>query len=140
MTDQKLDPMNQARKRLLLDHVWWGALSLRLKIEATELVERASVDGVTLRYRPSWFETLPADEQEAVCAHEVEHVALLHMSRLGSRDPKLANIAMDHVVNLDLKEAGFRVPEPHYADPQYAGMSFEKVYALLKQQQDNEQA
>lgn len=131
MKTEERDPMVEARKVCVLSHPWWGALALRLNIQEDPNIEKACTDGVTLRYNKTWFETLTPQEREAVVAHETEHCALGHPWRIGSRDMETANVAADHVVNLDLAAAGFHVPQPHYADPKFSGMSFEKVYAIL---------
>ena len=131
--------MTQVRKRLVLDRPWWGALALRLQIKENKQITTTCVDGITMQYNPSWFESLTDEEQDAVVAHEVNHCVLEHMLRLGHRDIKLANISMDHVINLDLKAAGFRLPEPHYADPKFSHMAWEAVYATLKEEQDQKE-
>lgn len=139
-TIDKLDPMNQARKRLILDHEWWGSLSLRLQIVPDENVRTAETDGVSLWYNPKWFEALSRSEQDAVCAHEIEHCALGHIFRIEGRDLDVANEAADHVVNLDLLAAGFELPQPCFMDARFDGMSFEKVYSILKTERERKSA
>ena len=53
------------------------------------------------------------------------------MMRLGEFNPRKWNIATDHVINLQLIERGFKMPEGGLADPRYTGMSAEEVYKLL---------
>src|SRR5436853_3294581 len=115
------DPMNAARMRLILDQerTWWGILGLRLKVEPKDTIPTAETDGTTLWYNAGWFGELSKAEQDAVCAHEIEHCALGHPFRMGSRDRDLANVAMDHVINLDLAQAGFRLPQPCYQDSRF---------------------
>jgi len=134
------DPMSKTRTNLVIDRPWWGALSLKLKIVPTDRVPTAETDGVELRYNPTFFETLSTRQREGLLAHEVEHCALLHPFRIGSREHELTNIAMDHVVNLDLLAAGFELPVPHLADPRFANMSFEKVYSILAAEQEKAKA
>ena len=139
MTTTTSDLMHATRTRLVMNHPWWGSLALHLQIVADETVETACVNGVQLRYNPTWFGALTTPEQEGVCAHEVAHCALGHIFRMKGRDHETANVAADHVVNLLLKAAGLQLPEPHYADPVYTGRSFEAVYALLQQQKQEQQ-
>jgi predicted metal-dependent peptidase len=50
-------------------------------------------------------------ELEGVQCHEVLHVAFGHFFRLGGREPMLANIAQDVVVNYYVQSSGFRLPK-----------------------------
>ena len=139
MSEEKVnrsDIMNQARIRTILNHPFWGVLGLRLEIIPDDSIPTASTNGKQLRYNKSWFESLPPAKQEGTFAHEVDHCAKGHIFRIGNRDLELANIAADHNVNLDMQKAGFQIPEPHYADPRFEGMSFEKIYAILYQERE----
>lgn len=137
--DHEMDLMQRTRAQLILDHPWYGSLALKLRLEATEAVERADVDGVTLRYNPTYFASLTPAERQGLLAHEVEHCALGHMWRIGARDFELSNIAADHVVNLDLKAAGFQIPTPHVCDVRFTNMSFEKIYAVLSDEKSKQE-
>jgi len=130
--------MMKARRRLVLDNRFWGMLSLRLNILEDPSVETACTNGREIRYNPEWFDALDPREQEALVAHEVNHCALGHPFRLGGRDPELANVAMDHAINLDLLQGKFKLPVPHLADPRFRGMAFEKVYAVLAAEKEAE--
>ena len=126
-----MNPMRKARTSLVYARPWWGSLALRLRLQECPDVQTASTDGKTVLWNPHWFNALPSRQREAVLAHEVSHCALGHIWRIGDRDVRLANLAADHVVNLDLLEAGFSLPDGAQADPRFAGMSFEEVYDLL---------
>lgn len=54
---------------------------------------------------------LSLNELKGVLLHEVLHVALTHISRVGRRDHKLSNVAQDIVVNSIVKRAGFELPD-----------------------------
>ena len=62
-------------------------------------------------YAPKFVEKISLPELKGVLLHEVLHVALTHIARIGHRDPKLSNIAQDIVVNNIVKRAGFTLPE-----------------------------
>lgn len=94
----------------------------------------ASTNGLDLKINPDWFmEELTEDERIGLLAHEAWHVAFQHMIRLGDRDPERWNQAGDHVINLLLLAAGFKLPAGGLWDPQYKDMSTEQVYDLLEQ-------
>lgn len=94
-------------------------------------IPTACTDGTELRFNPSFFIALTAEERLFLLLHETMHVAFMHTLRLGSKQHQRWNVAADHVINLMLQEHGFQMPAMGYADPQYKGMSVEQVYDLL---------
>lgn len=59
----------------------------------------------------AFIESISDDEGNFVLVHEVMHVALSHLSRMGLRDRLLWNIVTDLVINTLLKQEGtFRIP------------------------------
>lgn len=128
--------VSKARTQLILRQPFFGALAMRgTVIEATPTehpdIDTAATDGQNYFFSPKFVDSISDEHLLFVMAHEVMHVALLHPTRLQNREPVRANIAMDHVVNLALKDAGFKVLPQAYQDPQYKGLSFEQVYARL---------
>lgn len=123
--------LQQARANLVLGSPFFGLLALRLRIEACPDIETAVVDGVTLRVNENWVETLLDSDLKTVIAHEVMHCAMKHHTRRGGRDPKRWNRACDHAANLELKAAGFHMPEGTPCDKSYAGLSAEAIYIRL---------
>lgn len=127
--------ISRAMSRLVLSQPWFAALALRLAIVADDSIPTACVDGVTLRYNPEWFAALIPKFQEGVIAHEVMHCSCLHMTRRGGRDQQTWNMACDHVINLELLEAGFKLPDGCLADPRFKGKCAEEVYPILKHEE-----
>jgi predicted metal-dependent peptidase len=82
-------------------------------------------------YNAAWVSNLKSTELRGVLAHEVLHVLFQHAGRRSNRDPELWNIAADHAINLLLLEQGFMLPSAGFANPAYAGLSAEQIYALL---------
>ena len=103
--------------------------SLHHKFDAE--VPTACTDGKYITYGPDFFMRLSPEERVFLLLHETMHCAYLHMMRLGEFNPRKWNIATDHVINLQLIERGFKMPEGGLADPRYTGMSAEEVYKLL---------
>jgi predicted metal-dependent peptidase len=120
----------RARTRLLLDFPWFGALSMRLKIEPAD-IPTFDVDGTTMRYSPAFADSLSDAELTGVIAHEVMHCALLHPFRRGSRDPETWNKAADYVINQELIDAKLTLPQGALVDAQYKGLSVDQAYAKL---------
>lgn len=70
-------------------------------------VDTIGVTSKQLLYKPGFIEATPFEELMFINLHEIAHVALMHVSRRGSRDENLWNIACDLYVNQALmKEFG----------------------------------
>lgn len=92
----------------------------------------AYTDGKVIGFNTRFFMSLKSAEQIFLLLHETLHVALMHIMPLPAGwCHDRANIAMDHVINLMLIEAGYQMPAEGYADPQYKGMGWIEVYHLL---------
>lgn len=106
-----------------------------IKFNSTFLL--GGVDGRALRHR---------DEVIGVLAHEVLHMAFKHGLRMGFRDPKLANVAMDYAINIILfggsdRENVGKFPEPdengnppRLIDERFRGMAWETIYDILEKE------
>ena len=123
--------LHKAKVQLILKYVFFASILLKLKIREEPSIPTLATDGRELLYNPDFVQTLTREELTAVLAHEVMHVVLLHHTRREGRTALRWNMAADHVVNLQLQDDGLRLPEGCLADPQYKGMTTEKVYSLL---------
>lgn len=132
-----MNSMENAMTRLVLEQPFWAMLALRLKVVVDTTIDTLATDGVYLKYNPAFFDPLPGPEQMGCVAHEVDHCALLHMSRRGDRDHAEWNEACDFVVNLDIIKSGMVLPDGCLVDYQYDGMSAEQVYSLRKKQKQD---
>ena len=128
----------RARITLLNHQPFFGQIALNTPVIYTDSIETMGVDGVSLFVNPKFVEEKSQAELCGVLAHECLHVALLHPTRRGQRDPKKWNIATDHAVNLELLKAiraddGYlmELPDDCLADPQYDGMSADTIYNRL---------
>ena len=91
---------------------------VRLSRQKVDLAP-AYTDGSTVYYGAK-FEEWSRDEQKAVCAHELCHVAFRHVvrgkrlhARLGDAyNPRVFNIATDALINATLEFAGYKLPKP----------------------------
>ena len=121
-----------ARIGLLLRHPFFGNLATRLKIiDASDWLPNLATDGRNFYYNVGFVLKLDPKECEFGFAHEVLHNVFDHMGRAGSRDKKLANIAMDYAVNQICKDdhiGEFPRCIKVFYDPKYRGWSFEEIY------------
>ncbi len=97
-----------------------------------EPLDTAATDGLNLYWNPDFFLSLDEETRITVLAHELWHVAYMHMLRLGDRNHEIHNIAADHVINLMLKEhkyfmGGFK----YFMDPMFKDWATDDVYYFL---------
>ena len=136
-----LEQIIRARISLLLQQPFWGTLATRLILkDATDepWCKTAGTDGRYFYYNRDFISKLNKQECIFLVAHEVEHCVYDHMSRRGSRKPKMWNAAADFVINYELHEHNVgKLPDPKSSgvqacfDAKYKGMFAEEVYELL---------
>jgi len=127
------DKLLKARSFLILDHPFFGSLALKLALVEDASFPTAAVDGKSLFYNPEFIEKLSTSETIGLIAHEVMHVALGHIWRIGSRDMENWNIAADYTINSNLVSTGFTLPEGALNDSAYNDLSAEEIYGKLPQ-------
>lgn len=125
--------IQKARTTLLLDHPFFGTLLFRLGGKASRSVATMATDGVSLFYNPEFVDTLNAAELAGVLAHEVMHPALQHHTRRGDRNPARWNMACDYAINPILLDAGLTLPKDVLIDNRFRGMSAERIYNLIEE-------
>jgi predicted metal-dependent peptidase len=136
-----IEQLTRSRISLLLQQPFWGTLATRLILrDATDdpWCKTAGTDGRYFYYNRNFISKLDRAECIFLVAHEVEHCVYDHMSRRGSRKPKMWNAAADYVINAELDEHNIgKLPNPKTSgvtacfDKKYKGMFTEEVYELL---------
>lgn len=128
--------IQQAKSHLLLSYPFFGYL-----ITATELVEDKNVptmgtDGRVIYYNSSWSDNLTKNQIMFVLAHEISHMAFLHIARQYSKQHELWNVATDLVINELLMDEGLEMVAGGLYNKELShGCTAEQVYAkLLKMQ------
>lgn len=82
--------------------------------------------------------SLPFQQALAVVCHEILHVVMMHMLRLGGRNPRLWNFATDYVINWELAQMGLHLPEQAlHAEPQTGEVKIKRVDDSGATTQDN---
>lgn len=131
--------ISKAKARLLMNHPFFATLLLRTEVVETTDVELAATDGERMYFNPKFLDELSIEDTMAVMCHEIGHDSLLHSLRLGARNHDFWNQAADHAINLMLEDQGFKAPKAvpggWLADPQFKGMSADKIYDHLRRNQ-----
>ncbi|WP_199097285.1 VWA-like domain-containing protein [Dyella sp. ASV21] len=109
-----------------------------LKFVWDESIPTACTNGLELRVNPTWFVSLSEKMRVTLLAHELWHIAYMHMARVGDRNFQIWNMAGDYAINIMLEENGYHfdlVPgtskKMGLIDPQYRDMSAEQIYDKL---------
>ena len=99
-------------------------------------------NGVLL-YTQEFVDSMPARQLAGVVEHELWHLLSDHGGRVGTRDRRLANVAMDIAINGMLLKGGRELP-PTECTPEFfgfpPGLVWEQYYELLQQHPLNQQA
>jgi predicted metal-dependent peptidase len=103
----------------------------------------AYTDGLNKRYGRAFMEKLTDEEIRAIVLHETLHVMLKHIPRhkdLMKENGRLANIAMDYVVNdiiMNIQDKTLcKLPKDCFYDPMFHEWSVRRVYEYLKKEQE----
>lgn len=132
--------VNRAKSRLLMTAPFFGFALLRYPIEFTSRIPTACTNGKRISWNPDFSKDLPPKEIEAILAHEVLHILLMHPLRMKGKNHALANQAADYVINDVLRENGFtlaegldwrHVPALHSVFKANPTPSLERVYDAL---------
>lgn len=152
------DIISKAKAKLIGRHPFWGILVAPIRIYFdNERGKTAWTDGESIGFNFEFFCKLTFEEFLFVVAHEVWHMANLHIPRLGARHPKLWNVATDHFINLTLGDEAtlhphlFAVPDfPRIFENPKSGLCMDErfkdwaadaIYAqLMREQSQDEQS
>lgn len=113
---------------------FFATLALFARFQVSNKVPTAATDGRKIYVNPQFFAPLTPAQRDGLILHEVLHDALLHVTRRGSRDPKLWNIAADIVINGIILRDGWALPEGGLRDISKEHLATEEVYDLLLRQ------
>jgi predicted metal-dependent peptidase len=112
-------------------HPFIGGYGYTLKMIMTDRVATAGVDGTTLYWNPRFIAGLDARERVALYIHEVMHCIMLHPFRMGFRNKKLSNIAMDYAIHGLMSKMNMKLPPGALFDEKYDGLPWEVIYERL---------
>lgn len=142
------DLITASRVRLQQSHPFFAYLLINLNPVPEQAVVTAGVDAQgNLYYNPKFISSLDIPTCQTLLAHEVMHIALLHLQRDGTRDRMIANIAQDIIINNLLINNNFKfdgilkkgfVPEDNEIKigrkiiDNLDQKTFEEVYALIE--------
>lgn len=129
--------MTTSRRTMLNKQPFYGVLAMQMDLVPDWTCPTMATDYESIFYNPQYVCDLEPWSVETGVAHECTHVALLHNTRRGRRDPKLWNIAGDYSDNDLLLLSGFRLDRNDLHDLRYRGWTTEAIYDdLVKQHRE----
>jgi predicted metal-dependent peptidase len=145
-----------SEQRVQKQHVWlmnnpdyclYSGLFVFGNTTVSETVPTACTDGLNVIYGDKFVQSLTDQELRGLILHETMHKAFRHLTvwqPLYKKNPKLANMACDFVINLmirdsDPSEQSVKLPDGGCVDEKYRGMDAAQIYKLLEQEQQNKQ-
>ena len=133
----------RSRIQLMQSRPFWAHLVMKMPLEWTDITEYSCTDGTTLFINPTGYLKLTKGEQVACLVHEVLHCVAHHLTRCGSRDANMFNIAGDiYIANtlaaerfesIKVSEELFQQMKINRAD--YAKLTTEAIYDKLPKPQ-----
>jgi len=128
----------KARINLLTDHPFFGSIAMHLiPIELTpEEVKKYGIKTMAvdeygnMPYNPEFVNKITDQELKFVVCHEIMHICLKHLERIGTRKVDIWNYATDAAIN-DILKNSFRVPKDCVLIPKMSGKSAEEIYDWL---------
>lgn len=123
----------KARLAMLFDQPFFGYLAISLEPVLEEHLNPPTMatDGAHLFYHPDFVQKMSVQELQFVIAHEIMHVALMHLPRQQNREHKRWNYSADYAVNSIIRTE-FVAPKEILWDPKFENNSAEEIYSKLQ--------
>jgi predicted metal-dependent peptidase len=99
--------ISRAVTKLAFNQPFFGSCLMQLRLEEKAEIPTMCTDSKHIWWNAKFVEELSEEEVQFVLAHEVMHVLLKHCKPHLGKDPKLCNVAMDYVINAQLRDCGF---------------------------------
>ena len=128
------------------DYCLYSGIIMLGKTEVNDTVPTACTDGRNTQYGRKFCDKLNDKELRGLILHENLHKAFSHLTtwrNLWDKNPRLANMACDYVINLMIHDSdhegkNVKLPEGGLLDEKFRGMDANTVYKLLEQDPPDE--
>lgn len=130
----------------------WSGILMVGKTTVDDAVQTAATNGRDMVFGRDFIDSLNEKELAFVILHEALHIAFRHLTTwraLWEKDPRLANMACDYVINLilyNMDPAGewLEVPKRDgkqiaLLDHRFAKMNTKQVFKILEQEQEEQE-
>lgn len=130
---------------LLVKYPYLGSIASRVEFVEIDddpikksLITTAATDGKRIYYNVDFFKNLNKGNIVFVVAHEVLHIILDHIFRMGKRNPNIWNAAVDYIVNYILvkNKIGIIPSDVLFSEKYSDAYSAEELYEILYQEKE----
>ena len=139
MTTQLKQKVSEAKAKLLVDYPYFGTLASRLELTQNDNIQAYLSDGVRFEYNDDYLLDLSQDELSFALSNGAMHAALAYENRQNGRMSWLWQLATDHAINTMLVANGLEAPMEVLVESRFDGMYAEEIYAILKDEIQNEE-
>jgi len=129
--------LSKIKVQILTKSTFFSTIMLSLKTSITTSVQTAATDGSSLLFNPTFLLDLTLEQGVGLMLHELEHVAFLHPSRLGTKNQKKWTYATDFAINNLLDTQGYELPPGGLLDHELDNKSAEAIYAIIDDPEDD---
>ena len=133
--DPAPEALSRAKIKLMLkkDVAFFATLILQTPVYwvTADEVDTAATNGINLYINPDFFLGLDPEERLFLILHEIMHNVYNHNTRRGFRDATTWNEAADYVINDELIQRNFKMPNGGLHNVDYRDMSADEVYEIL---------
>lgn len=138
--DQALEYLHRGRYKVLKDEPFIGYCAFRLGFVEADDIPTLCTDGQRIFYNPYYVLTCKDETHSAKeyalseVLHEVLHNVLLHCDidlKAKGYDVERAIAAMDHAINIMIKDMGYPVHKDWCCREEYRGLTWKEIYEKL---------
>ena len=113
---------------LIQGSVFITTVGFNLSVTFDPKYPTAGTNGTDIIINPDFFLDLTKDERLFLYLHEIYHVVFMHMIRGENKNHEKYNQAADYVINILLRDAGYKMPKGGLVATKYRDWSTEQVY------------
>ena len=117
-----------SRSHALLDHPFFGTLLCPMQMKPRNEIDTFATNGVSIFYNEEYADSLSTELVTGVLLHEVMHCGFFHVTRRGTRNPMVWNMACDYAINPLLVKYDIKLPEGALLDEKYDGWSADATH------------
>jgi len=137
------EKITRAKIQIQRKNSFFAYLSLYLKFKEDNSIGSMGINAKgEVIYNSEFVDSMSNKELQGTLIHEILHLVFLHLVRLNNRDMKIWNIATDLVINVNVLENGFSLPDgtlkPYLNTFEFQDCKIEKINTKLAEEIYNE--
>lgn len=130
------DRINKSKVRLFQKDgmIFYSALLAQLKIEIVANIPWiAATNGTRIVFNPERCEEISNPQLLGTIFHELLHVVFDHVgrSKIKGLNPQAWNYAGDYLINMEVKDRGFELPDGALLDYKFKGKGTKEIYDII---------